>query len=250
MRFYKKILIDINIFLDEPSLPLSSASSNNTTNSTKASSTDIIDPLHEIFTIASTNTNGGNVTMTNLNQDLQNAFSSSNDNNPSTNTNSVMSKDKIMALFNTPQTSVVTASGMNIRPATLQPPNINSPVFTHPQVHQHHLTHQKSASFGSNLYQQTTNFGPNPGFQSQQGYQFPPRPGMSTMNHNNPNNMSTPALQTPPSTFTHNQLNDQFSQFVPFANSKSNISASALISGMPTRPVTEYMPASSDLLWQ
>jgi hypothetical protein len=46
---------------------------------------------------------------------------------------------------------------------------VNSPAFAHPQIQQHHLlTHQRSASFGSNLYQQSTNhFGPHSGFQPQ-----------------------------------------------------------------------------------
>jgi hypothetical protein len=44
---------------------------------------------------------------------LQNTFSSSN----------IMSNEKIMALFNTPQTSVATLSGMNIRTTSNQPPN-------------------------------------------------------------------------------------------------------------------------------
>ena len=61
--------------------------------------------------------------MTNFDKDLQSAFLSSNDNNPSTNTTGVMSNDKIMALFNTPQTSMATASEMNIQTATMQPPN-------------------------------------------------------------------------------------------------------------------------------
>jgi len=226
--------------LDEPSVPLPSASSN----SIKASSTDNIDPLHEIFTIASTNINESNIIMTNLDQDLQSAFlPPSNDiNTTSTNTNNVMSNDRILALFNTPQTSTANVTGINIRPTL----NINSPNFVHPQIQQHHLLSQKSASFGNNLYQQSTNqFIPNPGLQPQQNYLYAPRPAMTTMNHNNSNNISAPALQTPLS----NQLNNQFSQFVPFANSKTNTSASALISNMPTRPVTEYMPASSDLLW-
>jgi stromal membrane-associated protein len=237
----KEASLDL-LSLDEPSLPLPSASSN----SIKVSSTDNINPLHEIFTTPSTKITEGNLITTNFDQDLQNAFSSSNDNNTATYTNNVMSNDKIMALFNTPPTA--TASGINIRP-----PNINSVAFVHPQIpqHHHHLTHQKSASIGSNLYQQSTNnFAPQPGFPPQQNYPFPPRPGMSTMHPNNPNNVSTPALQTPSSTFSHDHLNDQFSQFVPFANSKTNAVASVLISGMPARPVTEYMPASSDLLWQ
>jgi stromal membrane-associated protein len=232
--------------LDEPSI----VTSNVLPIATKNSSPDI-NPLHELFTSSSTTVNENNGPLTNLNTDLESAFSSSNDNNSSTNTTNVLSNDKIMALFNTPQSS--TAPGINIRPPTIQSPNLNPSAFAHPQLQQqypHLHAHQKSASFGGNLYQQTTNhYAPQPGFQSQ-GYPFPQRPGMTTINHNNPTNNSTPTLQNAPSAFTHNQLTNQFSQFVPFANSQTNASASALISGMPTRPVTEYMPASSDLLWR
>ncbi|CAF4227344.1 unnamed protein product, partial [Rotaria magnacalcarata] len=39
--------------------------------------------------------------------------------------------------------------------------------FAHPQIQRQHLVgHHKSASFGSNLYQQSSNFGAHPGFQS------------------------------------------------------------------------------------
>jgi len=92
-------------------------------NLTKASSTDNIDPLLEIFTTSSTNKGESNVAMTTLEKDLETAFSPSNANNPTANTNSVMSNDKIMALFKTPQTPTAIASGMNIRPAIIQPPN-------------------------------------------------------------------------------------------------------------------------------
>ncbi|UJR27858.1 hypothetical protein I4U23_009123 [Adineta vaga] len=238
--------------LDEPSLPITSTSSMNTITSTKPSSTDIIDPLHDIFSsVPSTTVNVVNVATTNLDQDLHSAFLSSNEISSSTNTSGVLSNDKILALFNTPSTSIGTISGANIRPPTIQLPQMNTPGFPHSQAQPHHFhSHQKSASFGSNLYQQTFNSGTHPGFQSQQGHQFPPATGIPNMNHNNSNNMSTPTLQNAPSTFTNDQLTNQFSQFVPFANSKTNASASAIISGMPTRPVTEYMPASSDLLWQ
>jgi len=37
---------------------------------------------------------------------------------------------------------------------------------------------------------------------------------------------------------------------MPFANTKNNAPTTALISNMPMRPVTEYMPASADSLWQ
>ncbi len=49
---------------------------------------------------------------------------------------------------------------------------MNSPAFAHPQIPQHHLLgHHKSASFGSNLYQQSTNnFGHHPAFQTQVYY--------------------------------------------------------------------------------
>jgi hypothetical protein len=92
-------------------------------NSTKASSTDNIDPLLDIFTMSSTNKGESNVPMTTLEKDLETAFSPSNANNPTANTNNVLSNDKIMALYKTPQISTATASAMNIRPATIQPPN-------------------------------------------------------------------------------------------------------------------------------
>ncbi|CAF3190361.1 unnamed protein product [Rotaria sp. Silwood2] len=248
---FKVKFILICMFLDEPSLPLPSASSNNTTNPTKVPSIDIMDSLHDVFITPSINVNENDLTTKDLDKDLQKVFLSSNDNTSSTNTSNVMSNEKILALFNTPQTSTVNSTGMNIRPPTMQLPNVNSPRLTHPQVQQHHLhAHHKSASFGSNLYQQASNFGAHPAFQSSQGHLFSPRPGMNTMHHNNPNNMSTPTLQSPTTTFTPNQLNNEFSQFVPFANSIGNTSASTLISAMPTRPVTDYMPASSDFLWQ
>lgn len=235
--------------LDEPSLVLPSNSTNNTVNSTTPSSDDIIDPLHEIFTKTSMNINENNSTATNLDQDLQSSFLSSNENNNSNNTNNVMSNDKIMALFNTPPTSVTTTPGMNMLPTTMQLPNIR---LTHLQSQQPHgLTHSRSASFGSNLYQQSMNYGSHPRFHASQNAQFLQRPGINPMHHNNPNNMSTPTLQNPSSTFMNDQLNHQLSQFVPFTNTKNNnTSASTLASGMSTHPVNNYMPTSSDLLWQ
>lgn len=120
-----KYSFDMNvILLDEPSLPLPTVSTNNMVNSTKPPSIEVIDPLHEVFAAASTiNRNENNPTMTDLDKDLSHAFSSSNDNNISTNTSNVMSNDRIMALFNTPQTTTPTASGMNIRPGLIQTPN-------------------------------------------------------------------------------------------------------------------------------
>ncbi|CAF1013526.1 unnamed protein product [Adineta steineri] len=243
--------------LDEPTLP-STSSSTNITKLTQTPQPIVIDPLLAIFTTPTlTNVNVNNTTTAtttiakNPDDDFQTIFSSASDISTPTNTSGVMSNDKIMALFNTPQVPMATASAVNIRPPTMQLPQMNASGFPHPQAHQHALhSHQKSASFGSNLYQQATNIGPHSGFQPQQGFPLPPTSGINIMHHNNSNNMSTPSLQTPPSTFTNDQLNNQFSQFVPFANSKSNTTATALITGMPTRPVTEYMPASSDLLWQ
>ncbi|CAF0824050.1 unnamed protein product [Adineta ricciae] len=236
--------------LDEPSLPIPAATPTNTTTSIKPTPTNIIDPLHEIFSAGPTvNTNVGNIATPNLDINIESAFLSSTETNSATNSSGVMTNDKIMALFNTPSTSMGAPLGANIRPPMMQLPQMNPAGFPQPQAQQLH-SHHKSASFGSNLYQQSS----HPGFQSQHGHLFPTTtttmPGMHAMNHNNSNNMSSPTLQNTPSTFTHDQLNNQFSQFVPFANSKTNTSASALISGMPTRPVTEYMPASSDLLWQ
>jgi hypothetical protein len=108
------------IYADEPTLPLSS---NHTLTSTKIVTADIVDPLHELFSPSSmanlsSNTGNGNpVTMTNLNKDLESAFSSSNTNST---TGGIMSTDKIMALFNTPQLSTAaplpssSSSGINL----------------------------------------------------------------------------------------------------------------------------------------
>jgi hypothetical protein len=67
-----------------------------------------------LFTPTSQNTE-----VNSFEKELQNAFTSSND--TPTNTNGVMSNEKIMALFNTSQTAA--ASGTNIRPTSMQPPN-------------------------------------------------------------------------------------------------------------------------------
>ena len=93
---------------------------------TKPPPTDTENPLHELFPSSSTNVNVGNTTVTNLDRDLETAFLSSNEQNSSTNTNKMLSNDRILALFNTPQastTTTATATGMNIRPATIQPSN-------------------------------------------------------------------------------------------------------------------------------
>lgn len=204
--------------------------------------------LQVLFTTPTTTPtiNTNNSATATMDDDLEKAFSTSNE---PTNTNNIMTNDKIMALFNTPSSSTG-----NIRPvAPMQIQNMNPTGFGQQppipqQQHSHLLPHQKSASYGGNLYQQTTTnqFAIRPNLQPQ-GFPTAIRPGMNTMF---PNNISSPTLQNPPSAFTPDQLTNQFSQFVPFANSKTNTSASALISGMPTRPVTECMPASSDLLWQ
>jgi hypothetical protein len=78
--------------LDEPP-----SSSNNPT-----SSSTILDPLQELFTTSPTKTEE--------NTDIVTVFSSSNDNG------GVLSNEKIMALFNIPQTSTAMPSGVNIRP--------------------------------------------------------------------------------------------------------------------------------------
>jgi hypothetical protein len=124
-----------------------------------------------------------------------------------------MSNEKIMALFNTPQTSTGTVSGMNIRPTSMQSPlrtswhtilsqpilffstSVSSPAFAYPPTqHSHLLPHQKSLSFGNNLYQQATNFGS----QSQMHV-------LPAINHH-PNGKSAPVLQNPSSTFTPEQV--------------------------------------------
>jgi len=105
-------------FTDEPS----SSSSNNTSSltSTNVPSSNILDPLHELFTTTTTSQNKTetNTKIQNIDKDLENAFTSSND--TSTNNSGIMSIEKIMALFNT---STGTASGINIRPASIQSPN-------------------------------------------------------------------------------------------------------------------------------
>jgi len=104
-------------FSDEPS----SSSSNNTSSSTSTNvpSSNILDPLHELFTTTTTSQNKTeiNIEVQNIDKDLENAFSSSND--TSTNNSGIMSNEKIMALFNAPQTS----AGTNIRSTAIQPPN-------------------------------------------------------------------------------------------------------------------------------
>ena len=105
--------------LDEPS-----PSSTNTTGSpTDVPSSNNLDPLHELFTttITSQNKIDGHTEVQNIDKDLQSAFSFSNDS--PTNNSGVMSNEKIMALFNTPQTAIATASGMNIRTTSNQSPN-------------------------------------------------------------------------------------------------------------------------------
>ncbi len=102
-------------FPDEPS----TTSSNSTSSSTNVPSSNILDPLHELFTTTtSQNKTEMNTKIQNIDKDLENAFTSSND--TSTNNSGIMSIEKIMALFNT---STGTASGINIRPASIQSPN-------------------------------------------------------------------------------------------------------------------------------
>jgi hypothetical protein len=92
-------------FPDEPS----------TTSSTNVPSSNILDPLHELFTTTtSQNKTETNTEIQNIDKDLENAFTSSND--TSINNSGIMSNEKIMALFNT-------STGINIRPASMQSPN-------------------------------------------------------------------------------------------------------------------------------
>lgn len=224
--------------LDEPTFPNPSHS---TLQSVQVFSTKPTDPLHDLFTTPSVTVNEtSSAAATAFSKDLETAFTASNP----TSTGGMMSNDRIMALFKAPQA----ATGTSIAP----PVHPNAPGgFVQPAAQQHHLfAHQKSASFGSNLYQQSANFAPHPRFPVQQGSPYAVRPTMNPIHHNNAHGISTPTLQSPASSFTPDQLTNQFSQFVPFANTKGNTSASTLITGMPTRPVTEYMPASADLLWQ
>lgn len=230
--------------LDEPSLPPSASS--NTLN-VMASKND--DPLHDLFStplpVSTTTTTTTANTTNNLEKDLESAFLPTNQST----SGGMMTTDKIMALFNQPAPILPIATTVN-QPLV----NFNNPTggLVTPQGHPNHFTaHHKSASFGGNLYQQTNNFPVRPTYpMPTQPYPHLTQPGFSPMTPSNPYAGSTPTLQSPASTFTPDQLNNQFSQFVPFANTKTSTTASALISGMPTRPVTEMMPASSDLLWQ
>jgi hypothetical protein len=73
---------------------------------------------------------------------------------------------------------------------------VSSPGLAYPSTqHSHSLAHQKSLSFGNNLYQQASNFG------SQSQLRFP-----SGINHANINGMSAPTLQSPSPTFTPAQV--------------------------------------------
>jgi len=238
--------------LDEPSLPPSASS-----NSLNVMATKQDDPLHDLFLLSTpiittptptttTTTTTTTNTNNNLHKDLESAFSSTS----SSTSGGPMTTDKILALFNQPAPVLPTATPMN-QPLV----NFNNPSggLVTPQGHQTHFhAHHKSASYGGNLYQQANNNFPiRPIYpMATQPYPNPSQPGFSPMTPTNPYAGSTPTLQSPASTFTPDQLNNQFSQFVPFANTKTSTTASALISGMPTRPVTEMMPASSDLLWQ
>ncbi len=85
-------------FLDESSSILI------TNSSTTIPSSNILDPLQELFvTTTSHNKTKINTDIANINQDLVDAFSLSN--KISTNSNEMMSNEKILALFDTPQIS-------------------------------------------------------------------------------------------------------------------------------------------------
>jgi hypothetical protein len=71
----------------------------------------ILNPMQELFQPTSVNKTEMNTEIASINQELVSAFSSSND--LSSNTSGMMSNEKIMALFNTPQTST-----MNIQAAS------------------------------------------------------------------------------------------------------------------------------------
>ncbi len=99
--YRKKITYNSISFLDEPS----------SHSSPTIPPSNILDPLHELFPPTSVNKIETNPEIPSINQELASAFSSSND--ISTHTSGMMSNEKIMALFNTPQTSTI-----NIRPAS------------------------------------------------------------------------------------------------------------------------------------
>ena len=87
------------------------------------SSSDILDSLNELFsaTISSQNKTEENVEVISMNKELESAFSYSNE--TPTNNDEMTTKEKIMALFNTPQMSTAATSGINIRPLQMQPSN-------------------------------------------------------------------------------------------------------------------------------
>ena len=153
--------------VDEPTLPKSSVSINGSA-TTVNSTANFIDPLQELFstptvnTVLTTNNENPN-SFTDLNKDLESAFTTPS--NPTANTGGVMTTEKIMALYNTPSSSMKpSSSGINLNFSAIQPVQ---------QQHSSLLAHQKSASFGGNLYPQQA---PVP----QHGNNFPVRPQYPT----------------------------------------------------------------------
>ncbi|UJR21845.1 hypothetical protein I4U23_024918 [Adineta vaga] len=195
--------------LDEPSLP----STNN------IAPCDLLDPLQELSISTSGNKNEVNSPVQIIDKDLESAFTFSN--YSATNDGGIISNEKIMALFNKPQTVAITPPGMNFRPIANHHSSVSSSIFAYPPSTQHSqfIPLQKSMSISTNLSQHASNIRPA----VQQSFPF-----HSEMH---------------PSTFANNQ-------FVPFTNSKPNVSTSRPMSNIPMRPITEYMSAASDSLWQ
>lgn len=101
--------------LDEPII-----SSNNTNSSPTIPSSNLLDPLQEIFITTSQQKLNENKEIFGINKDIESAFSFSSSNDTETiNNGGILSNEKIMALFNTPQTSI----GTNIRPTSIQSSN-------------------------------------------------------------------------------------------------------------------------------
>ncbi|CAF1402794.1 unnamed protein product [Adineta ricciae] len=177
----------------------------------------LLDPLQQLFISTSENKNEVHAQNHSIDKDLESAFAPLND--CVVTNDGVMSNEKIMALFNKSQSTII------IPPSTNQHPTVSSSIFAYPTPTQHSqfIPPQKSVSITANLYQHAGHIGP-PVHQ-----RFPLH---IDINHQNPSSMHA-------STFASNQL-------MAFTNTKANSS----MSNIPIRPITEYMSAASDSLWQ
>ncbi|CAF0904673.1 unnamed protein product [Didymodactylos carnosus] len=245
--------------LDEPSAIVPTSSSSNS---------EILDPLHSLFpsnsqptvikdTLPSKQPDAA-VTTNNFEQDLQNAFSNdksvTNDlMNPN---NSQLTKDKILALYNTPQSSItsniLSQQTNNVNQILPNNPNViqtpssfgarlpgfqNRPQFhqqqqQHPHPHPHHHHHHSASMPYSG---QQMNF-PRYSFPAQQT-NYSPQGMLSKSNYNG---SSSPTLQSPMQNHTNEQLNMQFRNMQPLTNVKTS-PIDALVSGQPTHPTNDFL---------